>query len=86
MGLTEKLLPEFRQRCEAIATERRSLLQLQAFDPLPAETLATDLGATLFTPDRVPNAAIDGRQQLLTPIRSIFCTTHVTHLCDVRQT
>lgn len=56
MTLTEKLSSVFRQRCEAIATERRNLLGLRAFDPLPADVLAADLGAKLFTPEQVPNA------------------------------
>ncbi|MEH1800518.1 MAG: hypothetical protein V7L13_15395 [Nostoc sp.] len=28
---------------------------MRSFEPLPADILATKLGATLFTPDRVPN-------------------------------
>lgn len=59
MSLIEKLSAEFRQRCEAIATEQRSLLGVRAFEPLTAETLGVKLGATLFTPDRVPNLEPD---------------------------
>ncbi|MEH1771438.1 MAG: ImmA/IrrE family metallo-endopeptidase [Nostoc sp.] len=55
MPLIQSLSPEFRQRCEAIATEQRSLLRVRSFEPLPADILATKLGATLFTPDQVPN-------------------------------
>ncbi|BAY24122.1 hypothetical protein NIES2100_39150 [Calothrix sp. NIES-2100] len=55
MSLIEKLSPEFRQRCEVIATEQRSLLGVRAFEALPADTLAAKLGAKLFTPDQVPN-------------------------------
>ena len=65
MALTEKLSSEVRRRCEAIATERRSLLRLRAFDPLPADTLAADLGATLFTPEKVPNADLEKAHILL---------------------
>lgn len=55
MSLIQSLSPEFRQRCEAIATEQRSLLRVRSFEPLPADILATKLGARLFTPDQVPN-------------------------------
>ncbi|MEH2096051.1 ImmA/IrrE family metallo-endopeptidase [Nostoc sp.] len=55
MSLIQSLSPECRQRCEAIATEKRSLLRVRSFEPLSADTLAAKLGATLFTPDRVPN-------------------------------
>ncbi|MDZ8186635.1 MAG: ImmA/IrrE family metallo-endopeptidase [Nostoc sp. ChiSLP02] len=55
MSLIESLSPEFRQRCEAIATEQRSLLGVQAFEALPANTLAAKLGATLLTPDQIQN-------------------------------
>ncbi|MBD6617899.1 ImmA/IrrE family metallo-endopeptidase [Komarekiella sp. 'clone 1'] len=55
MSLIQSLPPEFRQRCEAIATEQRSLLRVRAFEALSADTLAAKLGATLFTPDQVPN-------------------------------
>jgi hypothetical protein len=55
MPLIQSLSPEFRQRCEAIATEQRSLLRVRSFEPLPADILAAKLGTTLFTPDRVPN-------------------------------
>ncbi|MBD2215292.1 ImmA/IrrE family metallo-endopeptidase [Nostoc linckia FACHB-104] len=56
MSLIQSLSPECRQRCEAIATEQRSLVGVRAFEALPAETLATKLGATLLTPDQVPRA------------------------------
>ncbi|MFN6515278.1 MAG: ImmA/IrrE family metallo-endopeptidase [Nostoc sp. CreGUA01] len=59
MPLIQSLSPEFRQRCEAIATEQRSLLGVRAFERLPANTLAAKLGATLLTPDRVPNLEPD---------------------------
>ncbi|MDZ8261627.1 hypothetical protein [Nostoc sp. ChiQUE01b] len=55
MSLIQSLSPEFRQRCEAIATEQRSLLRVRSFEPLAADTLAAKLGATLFTPDQLPN-------------------------------
>ncbi|WP_341526056.1 ImmA/IrrE family metallo-endopeptidase [Nostoc sp. UHCC 0302] len=55
MSLIQSLSPEFRQRCEAMATEQRSLLGVRAFEPLAADNLAAKLGATLFTPDQVPN-------------------------------
>ncbi|MBD2412773.1 Zn peptidase [Nostoc calcicola FACHB-389] len=55
MTLTEKLTTEFRQRCEGIATEKRSLLNIRAFEPLPADLLATQLGATILTPKQIPN-------------------------------
>jgi len=53
MGLIEDLSPEFKRRCEAIATEQRSLLDLRAFDRLPACELATHLGATIITLDQL---------------------------------
>lgn len=59
MSLIQKLSSEFRKRCEAIATERRGMLRLRAFDPLPAKTLAADLRAKIFTPEEIPNAALD---------------------------
>ncbi|MEH2399099.1 ImmA/IrrE family metallo-endopeptidase [Nostoc sp.] len=55
MSLIQSLSPEFRQRCEAIATEQRSLLRVRSFEPLAADILAAKLGATLFTPDQLPN-------------------------------
>ncbi|MEH2295326.1 ImmA/IrrE family metallo-endopeptidase [Nostoc sp.] len=55
MSLIQSLSSEFRQRCEATATEQRSLLRVRSFEPLPADTLAAKLGATLFTPDQLPN-------------------------------
>ena len=59
MSLIQKLSPGFRRRCEAIATERRGILRLRAFAPLPAKILAADLGATIFTPEAVPHAEPD---------------------------
>ncbi|MBE9104275.1 hypothetical protein IQ229_04760 [Nostoc cf. edaphicum LEGE 07299] len=55
MSLIQSLSSEFRQHCEAITTEQRSLLRVRLFEPLPADTLEAKLGATLFTPDRIPN-------------------------------
>ncbi|WP_375469092.1 ImmA/IrrE family metallo-endopeptidase [uncultured Nostoc sp.] len=55
MSLIQSLSPEFRQSCEAITTEQRSLLRVRSFEPLPANTLAAKLGAILFTPDQFPN-------------------------------
>ncbi|MEH2332725.1 hypothetical protein [Nostoc sp.] len=55
MSLIQSLSPEFRQRCEAIDTEQRSLLRVRSFEPLAVDTLAAKLGATLFTPDQLPN-------------------------------
>jgi hypothetical protein len=55
MTLIQRLSPAFRQRCESIATEQRSLLGLRAFDPLPAATLAAHLHAVLFTPQQLPS-------------------------------
>ena len=55
MSLIKSLSPECRQRCEAIATEQRSLLRVRSFEPLAVDTLAAKLGATLFTPDQLPN-------------------------------
>ncbi|WP_414575806.1 ImmA/IrrE family metallo-endopeptidase [Anabaena sp. CCY 9402-a] len=63
MSLIQKLSPEFRQRCEAIATEQRSLLRLRAFEPLPADILANQLGAKLLTPDQMPN--LEAKQMAL---------------------
>lgn len=56
MSLTQKLSTEFRQQCESIATELRAILNLQAFDPLPATVLAKHLKAMIFTPEEIPNA------------------------------
>ena len=56
MGLIESLSTENRQRLEAIATEKRSILGLKAFETLPSRTLAKNLKATIFTPETVPNA------------------------------
>ncbi|MDZ8104889.1 MAG: ImmA/IrrE family metallo-endopeptidase [Nostoc sp. DedQUE12a] len=55
MTLTEKLPTEFRQRCEGIATEQRSLLNLRAFELLPADMLAAQLNAKILTPEQIPN-------------------------------
>ena len=55
MGLIEKLSAKFRRRCESIATEQRHLLNLKAFEPLPANLLATRLNAKISTPQQVPN-------------------------------
>ncbi|WP_414564846.1 MULTISPECIES: hypothetical protein [unclassified Anabaena] len=55
MTLTERLSTEFRQKCEGIATEQRSLLKLRVFETLPADLLATQLGATILTPEQIPN-------------------------------
>ncbi len=59
MSITQRLSLPLMQRCEGIATERRSLLGLRAFEPLPADALAADLGATVFTPENIPNADPD---------------------------
>ena len=55
MGLIEDLSPGFKRRCEAIATEQRSLLDLRAFDRLSAYQLATHLGAIILTPEQLPS-------------------------------
>jgi len=55
MALTETLATEFRQRCEGIATEQRSLLRLRAFDPLPADMLASQMNAKIVTPEQIPS-------------------------------
>ncbi|YAF97125.1 MAG: ImmA/IrrE family metallo-endopeptidase [Nodularia sp. CChRGM 3473] len=55
MTLTETLPTEFRQKCEGIATEQRSLLKLRAFEPLPADMLAAQLDAKILTPEQIPN-------------------------------
>lgn len=52
MGLIDKLPAKFRRRCEAISTEQRSLLNLRAFERLPAYKLATQLGAKVLTPEQ----------------------------------
>ncbi|BAT56542.1 unknown protein [Nostoc sp. NIES-3756] len=53
MSLTEKLSTEFRQKCEGIATEQRSLLKLRAFDPLLADMLAAQMNAKIVTPEQI---------------------------------
>jgi Zn-dependent peptidase ImmA (M78 family) len=55
MSLTQKLSTEFRQQCESIATELRAILDLRAFDPLPATVLAKRLETRIFTPEEIPN-------------------------------
>jgi hypothetical protein len=55
MGLLEDLSPKFRRWCEAIATDQRCLLNLQAFDRLPAHVLGKRLGATILTPKELVN-------------------------------
>lgn len=55
MSLTEKLSTEFRQKCEGIATEQRSLFKLRAFDPLPADMLAAQMNAKIVTPEQIPS-------------------------------
>ena len=56
MSILASLSSSFIDRCESIATEQRVYLRLRAFEPLPAQQLATQLGATLFTPETLPNA------------------------------
>lgn len=67
MSLLEKLPLKFRQRCEAISTQQRSLLGLRAFDALPARTLAGHLSARIFTPNDLPSLE---KSQLLKLVRS----------------
>ncbi len=55
MALTETLATEFRQKCEGIATEQRSLLNLRAFEPLPADILAAQLNAKILTSEQIPS-------------------------------
>ena len=55
MGLLEKLSVKFRRKCESIATEQRHLLNLRAFEPLPANLLAARLNAKISTLNQVPN-------------------------------
>jgi IrrE N-terminal-like domain len=57
MTLIQRLPSAFRQRCESIATEQRSLLRLRAIDALPAATLAAHLNAVLFSPQQLPSLA-----------------------------
>lgn len=56
MSITQRLSFAFMRKCEGIATERRSLLRLQAFESLPADVLAKELRATVFTPEKIPKA------------------------------
>ncbi|QIR36226.1 ImmA/IrrE family metallo-endopeptidase [Tolypothrix sp. PCC 7910] len=88
MSLIEKLSPEFRQRCEAIATEQRSLLGVRAFEALPAETLATKLGATLLTPDQVPSLEAQQITLLLNSDQwsaAIICYSPILIVCNPRH-
>jgi hypothetical protein len=55
VGLITSLSTENRQRLEAIATEKRTVLGFKAFEPLPARILAQHLKATIFTAETVPN-------------------------------
>ncbi|MEL7354496.1 MAG: ImmA/IrrE family metallo-endopeptidase [Cyanobacteria bacterium J06560_5] len=67
MSLIEKLPAKFRQRCEAISTQQRSILGLRAFDALPARMLAKHLNAHIFTPSDLPSL---DRLQLLKLVKS----------------
>lgn len=46
----------FRLHCEAISSDWRACLKLQAFDPLPANVLARELRAMLHRPDEMNEA------------------------------
>lgn len=56
---------EFRQRCEAIATDLRYALGKQAFNPLLADDLATHLSARILTPADVPHLPAEHVSELL---------------------
>jgi hypothetical protein len=56
VGLIKDLSTESRQRLEAIATNKRTILGFKAFEPLPAKVLAQYFQATIFTVETVPNA------------------------------
>ncbi len=43
----------FRLRCEAISSDWRERLGLRVIDPLPANVLAKNLGATLRRPEEI---------------------------------
>lgn len=55
MGLLSELIPKFKRRCEAIATERRQRLGLKAYEPLPADRLAAHLGASIVDLEAFPH-------------------------------
>lgn len=55
MGLITSLSTENRQRLEAIATDQRHQLGFKAYQPLPAEVLATYFQAKIFTAETLPN-------------------------------
>lgn len=83
MSSLNNLSPEFRQQCEAIATEQRSLLGLRAFEPFPARTLAAKLGATLWTPESVPNADPEQVRHLLSQGQWSAAIVRIDPLCIV---
>jgi hypothetical protein len=53
-----------RQYCEATATEQRARLRRRAFDPLPADLLASQLGVRLGTPDALESLSSVEREVL----------------------
>lgn len=65
MSSIKKLSTSFRQKCESIATEQRYRLNLKAYDPLPAKTLATALGATIISPELMPGINKDAVSALI---------------------
>lgn len=64
--MTVNLRLDFRNRCEAIATDIRYTLGRRAYDPLPADDLACHLGALILTPDGVPGLEPEHVRTLLT--------------------
>lgn len=54
MGLIDSLTPQNRQKLEAIATKQRNILDIKAYEALPAKVLASYFQAKIFTAETVP--------------------------------
>ncbi len=55
----------FRRRCETISTDQRVRLGLQAFEALPARTLAETLNAQIMAPDQFASLSPEQTSHLL---------------------
>ncbi|WP_319422042.1 ImmA/IrrE family metallo-endopeptidase [Pleurocapsa sp. FMAR1] len=67
MGLIKSLTTENRQRLEAIASKKRSMLGFKAFETLPATILAKHFEAEVFTAETFPNADSESIKLLSDP-------------------
>jgi Zn-dependent peptidase ImmA (M78 family) len=55
----------FKSWCERIALEKRAELGLDLTDPLKPESLAADLGITIWTPSDVPGLSVESLRVLV---------------------